>query len=266
MNYASGFLKDLKSNSSINQLGTKLKKNISDLKEQGVPTQAPSWLPETASLKEQLVSAASQLQTAVNATDTPLTKTESQQVVSNSRVDTTHRRTISTSHFDSSPTSSSSGSFKINDSVNEPPTVVQDMSMTRKVASRSGSEQRTEAESPQPGSINLRDTPRHRESSVNGAGERRTSSASGRRQQPVPPVQRASVVAESQMQKNLSNEFYQVRMFVVNIVNMVSLQVLRFREYLISRLMMFATLCYDGIYSNMRLFIPKSVFMSNSKF
>ena len=35
MNYASGFLKDLKSNTSINQFGTKLKKNISDLKEQG---------------------------------------------------------------------------------------------------------------------------------------------------------------------------------------------------------------------------------------
>ncbi len=161
MNYASGFLKDLKSNSSINQIGNKLKKNISDLKEQGVSGQTPSWL-ETANLKEQLVSAAKEIQTAVNATDPPLTKTESQQIVSSNKSDPTaspQRRTISTGNFDSSPTSSSSGSFRTNNNeFNEPP-----MDMKRQVPSRPPSELRSEAESPQPGSINLRDAPRHRE-------------------------------------------------------------------------------------------------------
>lgn len=36
MNYANSFFKDIKANSSINQFGTKLKKNISDLKESEV--------------------------------------------------------------------------------------------------------------------------------------------------------------------------------------------------------------------------------------
>jgi hypothetical protein len=191
MNYANSFFKDLKTNSSINQLGTKLKKNISDLKEQSNQVNATAWLPETGNLKEQLVSAASEIQTAVNnqAKNPNLTKTESQLIdKTESKLSERTQRRLETNNEVKQyapSTSSSEGSIK---DIEKEPVIVQDMSQTVRVPSRSSSQQpsyeprdidieRVKTESPQPGSINLRDTPRHR------------STSTGRRQQPLLPHQ-----------------------------------------------------------------------------
>ena len=215
MNYANSFFKDIKANSSINQLGTKLKKNISDLKESDV--KAPSWLPETKDLKEQFASAASQLTEAVNQTDM-VPKTDGQEATSSPR--TGHKRTVSSGNFESSSSANSSISSR-----HEDPVVVQDMSKTKRTNTpRSASVQHyqpdndpeTNKQFPQPGSINLRDSPRHRNESVE---TKRPSSSTGRRVQPMVPTQNQPETSSDSMvtiPKNPSanltstshNEFY----------------------------------------------------------
>lgn len=119
-------------------------------------------------MKEQIASAASQIKTAVNEEMNPeshVPKTESH-TAEMSQARTSQQLTSSSS------TISSSSSSKIEDS----PVIVQDMSQTKRVPSRSSDT------APQPGSINLRESPRHR----------KESSTERRRQQPALPQQATS--------------------------------------------------------------------------
>jgi hypothetical protein len=124
-----------------------------------VPTlKASEWLPDTKVMKEQLASAASQIKTAVGDMEgqTP------------ARADSQPRGASAQALTSSSSTVSSSGSSAPAD---EEPLVVQDMSQAKR------------ATTPQPGAINLRESPRHRQDSA---------SAERRRQQPPLPSQTAS--------------------------------------------------------------------------
>ena len=124
-----------------------------------VPTlKASEWLPDTKVMKEQLASAASQIKTAVG-------DMEGQPPA---RADSQPRGASAQALTSSSSTLSSSGSSAPAD---EEPLVVQDMSQARRVTT------------PQPGAINLRESPRHRQDSA---------SAERRRQQPPLPSQTAS--------------------------------------------------------------------------
>lgn len=120
-------------------------------------------------MKEQIASAASQIKTAVNEEMNPeshVPKTESHAAEMN-QPRTSQQLTSSSS------TISSSSSSKIEDS----PVIVQDMSQTKRVPYRGSSDT-----APQPGSINLRESPRHR----------KESSTERRRQQPALPQQATS--------------------------------------------------------------------------
>lgn len=132
---------------------------------------------------------------------------------------TAHKRTVSSGNFDMSSSADSSVSSRHDETV-----IVQDMSMTKRSTPRSASVQHNQPDSdfeskqvPQPGSINLRDSPRHRND--HPQLEKRPSST-GRRIQPMVPTQNQPETAEISsgvtIPKNVStnlpqtsyNEFY----------------------------------------------------------
>ncbi len=144
-------------------------------------------------MKEQLASAASSITSAANVniptTLNPIKKAESQtnvQEQSTSLSSTTsvgHKRTVSSGNFDYAPSTSPSAS------------AIQSTSTKAKQSQQSTYEPKdielernsNEPISPQPGSINLRDSPRNRQDSV--TDKRAASTGPNRRQQPQLPNQ-----------------------------------------------------------------------------